>query len=452
VTAHNEVERGKALAFSGVHNPSGSPGSSSPSGYRGDPLGGTGRTVLDEVRDHFANYVCTVDASDLDLLALWAAHTHLVIETYTTPRLEINSPVPGSGKTTVLEHLERLCVRPIQMAAVSSSAMLARVLEAGIRTMLIDEVDRSLAPDKEGIADLLAILNSGYKRGGTRPVLTPTKGGGWEVAEMTTFAPVAMAGNSPNLPDDTRSRCIRVLLLPDIEGRVEESDWEMLDEPARELGANLARWADSVRDQVRGDRPPLPDTVKGRARERWSPLKRVAAAAGGRWPSVVDDLAVRDVQRIQAEREEGITQEKRHVTLLRHIHAAWGEGELFIGTEDLLARLTASHPTLWGPASQYGKALTPQGLGRMLTKNFNIHSGRMPDGDRQRGYPLAAFLPAFRGFALSPPMKPDGLDEPGEPDDCPQSAPGPCQGCNRAPARTDSGLCDFCTAQLEAAS
>ena len=67
------------------------------------------------------------------------------------------------------------------MASVSSSAMLARVLEAGIRTMLIDEVDRSLAPDKEGIADLLAILNSGYKRGGTRPVLTPikAKGGGW---------------------------------------------------------------------------------------------------------------------------------------------------------------------------------------------------------------------------------------------------------------------------------
>jgi len=107
---------------------------------------------------------------------------------------------------------------------------------------------------------------------------------------MTTFAPVAMAGNSPNLPDDTQSRCIRVLLLPDIEGRVEESDWELLDEPARELGARLAQWADSVRDKVRGDRPPLPDIVKGRARERWSPLKRVAAAAGGRWPGVVDEL------------------------------------------------------------------------------------------------------------------------------------------------------------------
>src|SRR6478735_11920385 len=104
VSASADVDRGKALAFSGVHNPSGSPGSSGSSGYRGDPLLGTGRTVLDEVRDHFANYVCTVDQSDLDLLALWAAHTYLVIETYTTPRLEINSPVPGSGKTTVLEH------------------------------------------------------------------------------------------------------------------------------------------------------------------------------------------------------------------------------------------------------------------------------------------------------------------------------------------------------------
>ena len=38
--------------------------------------------------------------ADLDLLALWTVHTWLVAETYTTPRLLFDSPVPGSGKTT----------------------------------------------------------------------------------------------------------------------------------------------------------------------------------------------------------------------------------------------------------------------------------------------------------------------------------------------------------------
>ena len=37
-------------------------------------------------------------------------------------------------------------------------------------------------------------------RGASRPVLVPTKGGGWEVREMPTYAAVAMAGNNPSLP------------------------------------------------------------------------------------------------------------------------------------------------------------------------------------------------------------------------------------------------------------
>ena len=98
-------------------------------------------------------------------------------ETYTTPRLLIESPVPESGKTTVLEHLERLCVQPIQMATVSSPAMITRVLDNGVRTLLIDEADRSLSPDKPGIDDLIAVLNSGYKKGATRPVLVPSQRG-----------------------------------------------------------------------------------------------------------------------------------------------------------------------------------------------------------------------------------------------------------------------------------
>lgn len=298
-------------------------------------VGGTGR-VLDEVRDWFARYVSTMDDGDLDLLTLWSAHTHLCVETYTTPRLILDSPVPASGKTTTLEHLGRLCLHPIQMASLTSPALLTRMLDAGMRTILIDEADRSLNPDRDGVVELLAVLNSGYKRGGSRPVLVPTKGS-WKVSEMPTFAPVVMAGNNPNLPEDTRSRAIRVLLMPDVDGSIEESDWELIDDDARALGGRLAAWAEMVRDEVRENRPPLPAGVTGRARERWSPLKRVAAAAGGRWSAVVDHLAVADVERITLEREEGIVQQRPAVALLTHLHQVWAEGETFIPTDALLA-------------------------------------------------------------------------------------------------------------------
>src|SRR5215212_6161994 len=223
-----------------------------------------GDALLLDIRDWFATYISTVAEADHDLLALWAAHTHLVWETYTTPRLQLDSPVPGAGKTTCLDHLQRLCLKPVQMASLSSPALLTRMLDAERRTILIDEADRSLNPDKEGIADLLALLNSGYKRGATRPVLVPVKGGGWDVKEMPTFAAVAMAGNNPNLPEDTRSRIIRVLLLPDLDGRVEESDWELIEDEAADLHDQLERWADQVREQVRAERPGLPEGVNGR--------------------------------------------------------------------------------------------------------------------------------------------------------------------------------------------
>jgi hypothetical protein len=267
--------------------------------------------VLNRVRVWLSRFICPMYPRDLDLLTLWIAHTHLVNETYTTARLLVESPVPESGKTTVLEHLQRLCVHPLQMATVSSPAMITRVLENGIRTLLIDEADRSLSPDKPGIDDLIAVLNSGYKKGATRPVLVPAKGGSWETAEMPTFAPVAMAGNQPRLPDDTLSRTIRVLIMPDHDGAVEDSDWELIEEEAQAIAADLAVWADSVRDQVRsGERPSLPEGAKSRTKERWLPLKRVAAAAGDRWPDVVDLLVRLDLERMQLDREEGIVHEK----------------------------------------------------------------------------------------------------------------------------------------------
>ena len=104
-----------------------------------------------------------------------------------------------------------------------------------MRTILLDEVDRSLRGDKPGVEDLIAVLNSGYRSGATRPVLVPTKGGGWEAKEMPTFAPVAMAGNSPNLPHDTVSRELRILMMPDLFDAIEESDWEVIEPDAVRL-------------------------------------------------------------------------------------------------------------------------------------------------------------------------------------------------------------------------
>lgn len=389
--------------------------------------------VLDDVRSWLSRFIATMTPADLDLLTLWAAHTWLAVETYTTPRLVLDSPVPGSGKTTTLEHLHRLCIAPVQAASLSSPALLARMLNSGIRTILIDEADRSLDPKKEGVGELLAILNSGYKRGGTRPVLVPGKEGKWDVAEMPTFSPVVMAGNNPQLPEDTRQRCIRVLLLPDLTGRIEESDWELIDDDAQALGARLRRWADQVRDDVRTARPPLPEGITGRFRECWAPLKRVAVTAGGTWPQRVDEMALHDKEQTDMDREDGMIREKPALLLLRHLHDLWPEGEPFMPTTTLVELLAVEHPDEWGDGSPFGKPITAHRLGRMLATSYKVNSRRM-DRDGARGYVRASLLGAWQAMGIEAAPAP-----------APVPTPPPKQtGASGANGETGTPLCSVC--------
>ncbi|WP_432244805.1 DUF3631 domain-containing protein [Arthrobacter sp. G.S.26] len=382
------------------------------------PVGSLSR-VLTDVRAWLARFVCVMDDLDLDLLTLWAAHTHLAFETYTTPRLVLDSSMPGSGKTTVLEHLSRLCLSPIQAASLSSPALLTRMLNKSMRTILIDEVDRSLDPKKPGVEDLIAVLNSGYKRGATRPVLVPGKGGEWDVSEMSTFSPVAMAGNAPNLPDDTRSRCIRVLLMPDLEGRVESSDWEEIEEEAQELGRRLVDAAEEAREFVRTVRPELPEGCIGRIKERWNPIKRVATAAGEQWAAIADELIKRDIAEAEMDKEDGITHLPPAVVLLKDIRDVWGPSDAFTPSAELIHRLIQHNPAMWGIASSYGKELNAQRLGRMLVTAFKLHSTRQ--GDSKRGYFRANLENVWRRMGMTPPKQTDGTAVTGRTDGPPCS-------------------------------
>ena len=121
--------------------------------------------LLDILRNWFGRYIYFQDQRDLDILPLWTIHTHLANELYTSPRLLIDSPLPGSGKTTLLEHIFQFAKEPIQMSSISSPAMLARITKDGTRTLLIDEADRALDPKRPNVGELIALLNSGYKRG-----------------------------------------------------------------------------------------------------------------------------------------------------------------------------------------------------------------------------------------------------------------------------------------------
>lgn len=361
--------------------------------------------VLNRARAWFGRFIVVLDDDDLDIVTLWAAHTHLAFECYTTPRLLIESATPGSGKTTLLEHFARLTRAAVQMGSVSSPAMLARLLDVGgegSRTLLLDEVDRNLDPKREGVGDLVAILNSGYKRGATRPTTVPEKGGGWVVRELPTFAAVALAGNSPHLPQDTLSRVIRVLLVQDTDNRAEPSDWEDIERDADDLATALAEWGDEVRERVAGSRPDLPGDLPmhGRDRERWLPLLRVAYAAGGEWPARTVALVRRDLELQRLDREDDLMTYPPAVRVLADLAAVWPEGRSFVPTATLVSALIRHDPDTWGLGSPFGRELTAQRLGRMLARSHRVHTVRDTDAARTRGYALRDLARPFRRYGV----------------------------------------------------
>jgi hypothetical protein len=364
----DDIERGEQIFRSGKYAPT------------------PGADLLDEVRDWYGRFIAA-DAEDLDILALWTVHTHLAAECYTTPRLQLDSSMPGSGKTTVCEHLSRLACNATHFASLSSTALLVRILQDGISTLLIDEVDRTLDADKTGVKDLIAVINSGYKIGATRPVLVPAQGGQWRVEKMPTFAPVVLSGNSPHLPDDTRSRCIRILLMPDINDVAEDSDWEEIETDAKALQHRIAVWADSVREAVTTVRVELQPDCTGRAREKWRPLKRIAVVAGGDWPDKCDNLIGRGLAEDEADREDGLQSLPPAVVVMRDLRQVWPNDspETFLGTKELVNRLVNHNRESWSEFSTYGKRLTETRLGRMITQVAKVHSQR-DDRRGPRGY------------------------------------------------------------------
>jgi hypothetical protein len=296
------------------------------------------------------------------------------------------------------------------MASVSSPALLARITAIGIRTLLIDEADRSLDPKRQGVGDLVAILNSGYKIGGTRPVLEKGKGEAWEVNEMPTYSPVAIAGNTPLLPDDTRSRCIAIRLMPDNEGKAEQSDWEWIEVNAIDLREHIQEATEAVREQVRQARPLLPPGCRNRHRERWNPLAKVALVAGDTWTercnaSIQADL---DLAAEVAENGDGTTSPA--VQIAQDLYKVLGTETRFELSSEIVRKLISLNPEAWSFTSPYGKDLTPKRLGSILNRSFGIYSVR--SGANSRGWNSGQFVQIWQKLGITPGNPPKATEPP----------------------------------------
>jgi hypothetical protein len=136
-----------------------------------------------------------------DMVALWALHSHCFDCFGHSPRLAIQSPEKGCGKTTLLDVLGHIVARLLSTSNVSPAAIF-RIVEACRPTLLIDEADTFLRENDE----LRGILNSGHRKGGA---VIRTVGDDHEPRQFSTWAPCAIAliGRLPDTLEDRSIVC-----------------------------------------------------------------------------------------------------------------------------------------------------------------------------------------------------------------------------------------------------
>ncbi|HJZ53529.1 MAG TPA: hypothetical protein VKE74_01140 [Gemmataceae bacterium] len=208
-------------------------------------------------------------------LALWAVFTYLYPAWDAVPYLSLGGPM-ASGKTRVLDVLQRLAFRPVSSSNLTAPALF-RILHAYGGVMLYDEAER-LRQSTPDVQELNSVFLAGYKRGGTAIRLEPV-GDAFRPVRFNVYGPKALACIA-GLPPTLASRCVRIIMF-----RAAADS----PKPKRRIDADPAAWQ-SVRDDLHvlaleyGPRwvrlasckDVVPAGLGGRHFELWQPLLALA--------------------------------------------------------------------------------------------------------------------------------------------------------------------------------
>lgn len=369
-----------------------------------------GAELLTETEAFIRRFCCFPDEHALVAVTLWAVHTHMAENFYTTPRLALLSPEAGSGKTRVLEVLDLLV--PDSMFCLSASpAAIFRTLADRQVTLLFDEVDTIFAKrgKEDANEDLRGLLNAGYKRGVTIPRCVGPR---HEVQDFKVFAATALAGLG-DLPDTVMSRSIIIRMRRRAPTEpVEPFRSREHEQPGHGIRDRLATWAARVGASVGDAWPALPEGIVDRPAEVWEPLIAVADAAGGTWPDRARAACLALVK---------VAQDRRltlGIRLLADLRTIFGQADA-LHTRVILDRL--SDGERWGLDSDapwadlHGKPLGERGLATML-KKYDVHSMKVKvSGDSLQGYRREHLHDAWQRYLPSHSPKEAEPVEPVEP-------------------------------------
>lgn len=364
--------------------------------------------VLDDVADVFRTYMA-MNEEEVTACVLFCASTHRIEDFDTAPYLRIGSLTEESGKTRCRDIVEMFSANPVSADFGTRSAIVRLAKRLGERgkipTIIIDETDKSLHQD-----DLIGILNGGFNRGHTVPLVVP-KDDTWETVQIDPFGPKVLAGIG-DLPDKAlASRTIPVNLRRHVGKRLPKLR-EKQKREVRDLATRLSTWAKQIVfpdfDSLPADF--MPEALGDRQADMWEPLLLMADAAGGEWP-----LNAREAATALHRRKSKLSTLE---ALLHDIKSVFDEQEVdSISSDGLMSALSTEPyewaiyrtptgvPWTWSPI--YGDCRAAIIVAQLL-KPLEIMAVRMQfwdvgaEGARQaRGYKRGQFEDAWLRYGIA---------------------------------------------------
>ena len=312
-------------------------------------------TIMAKLREHV---VLEFGASLA--VALYTMLTYVVDELQLCPMLLLRSAVKRSGKTTLLGLLLRMSYRALGVASISAAA-LYRVVDSLKPTLLLDEVDATLAQKTDTAEALRGLLNAGNDRTSSR--VLRCVGEDKEVVSFDAFGAKVLAGIG-HIPDTMEDRAVIVELRRKLENE-KVRRFSVLDDQGefREIRQKLLRWAAEQGKGVGTARPQMPYGLNDRASDNWSPMLAIADLAGEEWG--------RRARSVALELSGGVRDDEQDIRfeLLKDIRAVFndeGGGTCkALTTSFLIEKLCELEEAPWATFCR-GERINPRGLGRIL--------------------------------------------------------------------------------------
>lgn len=243
-----------------------------------------GAELADEIKALFDRYLYLPNGASA-AVTLWVMHTYALGCFEITPRLAILSPMPGCGKSTLMDLISMLSYRPLMLSSITAAAMF-RIIAEHKPTLLIDEADTFLRGNEE----LRGIINAGYEQGGkvSRVEVVNKK---QVVSLFPCYGACAIAGIG-GMHKTIQERSVNVVMERKTHAdKIERMRKREIREITADIQRKCLRWVSDHAEQLSAARPNMPLYMGDRATDIWEPLFAIAETLSPEWQEQINNAA-----------------------------------------------------------------------------------------------------------------------------------------------------------------